>query len=349
MRAVFVSLERHIRQQTTLADELNAALPAVGKADGVGSVSVSVSSLSNALVELRVLMSEDMERVEAVQREVETDIRQAEGSHRRGMRLVHVGQGGQTISHMQDTLYLPSHFHWQRLLECEKRLAAVRSEMADVEACLLSAQSPSTAASQQHDSLAALASVLQNQHNLLVDVSSRISALHSQIDAQRIARTARNPTAATDDSRRLLTSAPKNTLDSFGVLTAASTPSNTGTASYAPPAASASPPAAFSTSGWNAAPSMGAGGSAGGLFGAPPSTSSSPFSFSQSSFSGPSAGTAAVGPSPSFSSGFGQSSVPSLPSAPPSLTSSISATAEGGHYRTIRSGVTSSKTSLRKK
>ena len=139
----------------------------MGGSLGAGVVVGGVGGLGSGLVELRVLMSEDVERVEAVLREVEADIRQSEGSHRRAMRIAHVGQAGQSISHMQDTLYLPSHFHWQRLTECEKRLAAVRSEMSDVESCLQSAQSPSTAPSQQQSSLAALSSVLQSQHNLL--------------------------------------------------------------------------------------------------------------------------------------------------------------------------------------
>ena len=352
VRNVFLGLEKHIRQQTTLADELTASIPAVGKADSAGSVSVSVSGLSNALVELRVLMSEDMQRVETVQREVETDIRQAEGSHRRGMRLAHVGQAGHGISHMQDTLYLPSHFHWQRLLECEKRLAAVHNEMADVESCLLSIQSPATAASQQHDSLAALAAVLQNQHNLLVDVSSRISALHSHIDAMRIARNARNPSTV-EDSRRLLTSAPKSTLDSFGVLTTGSVTGNGGVAPYSAASAAASLPSTSGVAGWGSAPSLGGGGSGAGVFGGGPSlSSSSPFSFSQQpSFNLPSTSAFVPGAAPftlPLGGGFGNNSVPTLPSAPPALTSSISATAEGGQYRTIRSSGTN-KPVIRKK
>ena len=346
---MFVGLEKHIRQQSSLADELSASLPPLGKADAAGGVTGSVSGLSNALVELRVLMSEDMERVEAVQREVETDIRQAEGSHRRGMRLAHVGQAGQATSHMQDTLYLPSHFHWQRMMECEKRLAAVRSEMADVESCLSSVQSP-LGASPQQDSLAALASVLQSQHNMLVDVSSRISAVHSQLDAVRISRSVRTPPTI-DDSRRLLSSAPKNTLDSFGVLTTTPAPTTAATAattSYAPPAATTSFQPTPTMTGWNVAPSMGGGAHVSSMFGAPPSTSSTPFSFSQPSFSLPSTATAPTSASSSLFGSFGNSSVPTLPTAPPALTSSNSAAAEGGQYRTIRNSGTS-KPVVRKK
>ena len=333
VRNVFLSLERHIRQQTTVSDELSASLPPVRRADAMDSVGVNVSGLSNALVELRVLMSEDMERVEAVQREVETDIRQAEGSHRRGMRLAHVGQVGQGVSHMHDTLYLPSHFHWQRLMECEKRLAAVRSEMADVESCLLSVHSSPTATSQQQDSLAALAAVLQSQHNSLVDVSSRISALHSHIDALRIARTARNP--STDDSRRLLTSALRSTLDSFGALTTTSPLTNAGMMSYAAPSTTATSfqPTSNATA-WNSAPSVSGGNNPNTMFGTLSSSSPPPFSFSQSSFPLPSTSTAAA--ASSFGGISGNAGTPSLPTAPPTLTSSTSSTAESGQYRTIR-------------
>ena len=366
VRNVFLGLEKHIRQQSSLAEELNAALPPVGAVDAVGSVSGSVSGLSSALVEVRVLMSEDLERVEAVQREVEADIRQAEGSHRRGMRLAHVGQAGQSASHMQDTLYLPSHFHWQRLAECEKRLEAVHREMADVEGCLHSVHSPLAAASAQQDSLASLAGVLQNQHNLLVDVSSRIAARHSHIDAMRIVRTARNPPSV-DDARRLLASAPtKTTLDSFGTLTTTTvvTPVPAGATSaspYAPLTSVSAPLQPSMGAGWGGAPAAGVGGGANvtSTFGASSPYSAfttAPFSLGQqssSSFSSLPSSTSSSFSTAPLLSGFGSSSfsfgsLPSLPSAPPALTSSISATAEGGQYRTIRSGG-SSKTVVRRK
>ena len=329
VRTFLLSLERHIRGQTTLDDDL-ATLTAAAQSTTQATPPLAelLTSVPSQLALLRVRIEQDAEAVQGCLRRVTGSARQVELTGRRVMKVMAVGGvggggggggvegGGVGGVHAGlgdgSQLLLPMHFHWQRLAECEAKVKRIRAEVGEIEEVITAADSsPSSTLPLQGQvggggtDVSVLSSVLQAQYAFLVDVSSRLAGLHQQVDALRMAQTARNGRSGGDTQRptpRALTS------HTYSPSSSSSLPSSTPTTSPSTSFTSTSSPTSFSTAG----SAMGGGGQSLG------------------------SGAWGVGGGAGMGGfGSGASAVPTLPSAPSSLSASISAGQEGGLYRTL--------------
>lgn len=153
-------MELYIRRQTTTKEEVADHLKSY-------KVDFNVEALGQELSALKSDIKTQISGIQSFQEALRKELKHAEVANRNLLKFNTYGE----------TVYLPSHYHWEKLSEFQAREELMSSQIAEINQYL---------EKEQHERYPqSLQSILHDQHNALMVITSKVSTLHTMADRLR--------------------------------------------------------------------------------------------------------------------------------------------------------------------
>lgn len=153
-------MESYIRRQTITKEEVSDHLKCY-------KVDFNVEALGQELSALKSDIKTQISGIQSFQEALRKELKHAEVANRNLLKFNTYGE----------TVYLPSHYHWEKLSEFQTREELISSQIAEINQYLEKEQNEKYPQSLQ--------SILHDQHNALMVITSKVSTLHTMADRLR--------------------------------------------------------------------------------------------------------------------------------------------------------------------
>ena len=173
-QSMLSELESHIKQQNTLCYDITQHIQSNPKINQLSSNKQLIHELHTTLNELNINITRSTQQCDELNQSVDNEIRQCELSIRTVAKLTQsdtIQSNTTNPTLLNDSIYLPSQYHWNKLIEFNEQLNIIKQLCIDIENNIQFAQST------QSNSINDLYNILSSQQHILTQLIGKIAVI----------------------------------------------------------------------------------------------------------------------------------------------------------------------------